>query len=187
MKQLIYFFGGVATGIFIGFVVTSNHYEEQLQLERDAMDDYYKETSEVNNVKKNKEKADKIIRSEYFVRSSLDENKEIVTDNELDIREDVYPMEERNQKPYEITEDEFHNGEFHYFDKDTIIYWDGNECLMSEDENEEFDIEDVMGFEILEKFKDGNSDRIFVRNERLGTDYEIVYNPNKYEKFNEEE
>lgn len=186
MKQFLYFFGGLASGIFIGFVVTTNHYEELMEIERESMDNYYRKKREDEDRKNNAKKANKIISNQYFIRSSLEEGEKEVVDAELDIREDVYPMEERAQKPYIITGDEYHNGDFHSFDKDCVIYWAGNEMLTSEEEDEEFDISDVIGDDAIAWMVEHDTDRVYVRNERLGTDYEVVFNPNKFYKFNEE-
>lgn len=180
MKQILYFFAGAASGLFVGFLVTSNHYEELLEQEREGFREYCKDHEdepEVNRIEESKA----VINKEYFTHSSLDE--EPIVDEELDIRYEDFPTEDIADRPYLITMDQYLE-DFHGFDKDFLLYWSGNDCLVTETEDEKLDIDMVIGRDSLKAFEDG--DTIWVRNERLGTDYEVKIEMTDYISYEEE-
>ena len=59
------------------------------------------------------------------------------------------------------------------YEKETLIYYAGNDYLVNEDEDEAYEISIYIGREPLEHFGDEEEDTVYVRNERLKTDYEI--------------
>ncbi|GHV47413.1 hypothetical protein FACS189499_04900 [Clostridia bacterium] len=84
----------------------------------------------------------------------------------------------RNQKkPYVIPPEEF--GEIEGYEKIGISYY-ADQVLA--DENDELieDVENVVGFESLSHFGEFEDDSVFVRNNRLKCDYEILLDQRKY-------
>lgn len=74
--------------------------------------------------------------------------------------------------PYVISESEFSYGDLPQ-DKETVNYYDGDDTLIDEDESVMI-IEDTIGYEALREFNE--DDIVYVRNERLGVDYEVILN-----------
>ena len=96
-------------------------------------------------------------------------------DDEMEEDEDDegYPKESVADRPYTISGEEFVNGN-KFYDKTTLNYYDDG---ILEDEITEEIIEDIdaaIGMDSLTKFGEYEEDVVFVRNERLSTDYEVV-------------
>lgn len=81
------------------------------------------------------------------------------------------------EKPYVITPEEF--GELDEYDRISLTYY--SDQLLA-DENDELveDVERVVGFESLAHFGEYEDDSVFVRNDRLKCDYEILADHRKY-------
>lgn len=80
-------------------------------------------------------------------------------------------------KPYVIAPEEF--SEFDDYEKISLTYY-ADQILA--DDNDEIidDVEDVIGFESLNSFGEYEDDSVFVRNDRLKCDYEILLDQRKY-------
>ena len=82
-----------------------------------------------------------------------------------------------NDKPYVISPDEF--GEFDDYEKISLTYY-ADQVLADEDDELVEDIEETVGFESLNAFGEYEDDSVFVRNDRLKCDYEILLDQRKY-------
>lgn len=82
-----------------------------------------------------------------------------------------------NDKPYVISPDEF--GEFYDYEKVSLTYY-ADQVLADEDDELVEDIEETVGFESLNAFGEYEDDSVFVRNDRLKCDYEILLDQRKY-------
>ena len=82
-----------------------------------------------------------------------------------------------NDKPYVISPDEF--GEFYDYEKISLTYY-ADQVLADEDDELVEDIEETVGFESLNAFGEYEDDSVFVRNDRLKCDYEILLDQRKY-------
>lgn len=80
-------------------------------------------------------------------------------------------------KPYVIAPEEF--GEFDEYEQIGLTYYADH---ILTDENDELveDVDDVVGFESLNRFGEYEDDSVFVRNDRLKCDYEILLDQRKY-------
>ena len=78
-------------------------------------------------------------------------------------------------KPYVITIDEF-AGEEDLYDKVTIYYYDEDDTIADENEEIVSDVESVVGGDSLLRFGEGSGDYdiVYVRNERIRIDYEVI-------------
>ena len=176
MKQLLYFSLGVVGGAFMGHLITKRYYEDIVDAEIESVKEAY--SDDYSHNKSREKKIEEKIEAEYVTRSTLD-IAEPVIDPDLDnIEHEEFPMKDREQIPYVIGPDEW-GDDYHSFDKETIIYWAGNKCLMTED-GECLDIESIIGSESLRHVGEYEDNTVFVRNERLGTDYEVLYEEGEY-------
>ena len=84
-----------------------------------------------------------------------------------------YPREGLADRPYVISQFDFINGHNRY-DQITLNYYDDG--ILEEALSEEIidDIDGVIGKDSLDKFGEFEPDVVFVRNERLGADYEVI-------------
>lgn len=111
-------------------------------------------------------------RKNYNVfKDDLDEIKD--DDEEDDPIADEHPREGIEERPYTISQEEFIGGN-RFFDKTTLNYYDDG--ILEDEITEEIieDIDSVVGYDSLDKFGEYEDDVVFVRNERLSTDYEVV-------------
>ena len=88
-----------------------------------------------------------------------------------------------NEKPYVISPDDF--GELDGYETSSLTYYaDG---VLEDDYYvviEEDAVDDMVGIESLEHFGDYENDTVFVRNEKLKTDFEIQRDLRKYSEIN---
>ena len=82
-----------------------------------------------------------------------------------------------NDKPYVISPDEF--GELDDYDTISLTYY-ADQVLTDENDEPVEDIEGTVGFESLNTFGEYEDDSVFVRNDRLKCDYEILLDQRKY-------
>lgn len=98
-------------------------------------------------------------------------------DEVLEYENDI-PSEEKVDKPYIITPDEF--GEYDDYEQISLTYF-GEDGILA-DENDEIvdDPDGVIGMESLIHFGIFEDDTVFVRNDALKCDYEVCWDNRKY-------
>ena len=79
--------------------------------------------------------------------------------------------------PYVIPPEEF--GEFDDYEEIGLTYY-ADQVLTDDDDELVEDIEDTVGFDSLNHFGEYEDDSVFVRNDRLKCDYEILLDHRKY-------
>jgi len=90
---------------------------------------------------------------------------------------------ERNpDEPYVISLEEFMNNEEYGFDQVTVTYFAGDDTLIDEREEIIPDVIRTVGVENLTRFGELSEDKtiVYVRNERLRTDFEVIRDEGKY-------
>lgn len=80
-------------------------------------------------------------------------------------------------EPYVISPEEF--GEFEDYEKISLTYY-ANQILADDNDKLVDDVEDVVGFDSLNSFGEYEDDSVFVRNDRLKCDYEILLDQRKF-------
>lgn len=83
--------------------------------------------------------------------------------------------------PYVISYDEFMDDEPRH-DKHTLTYYDGDDVLASDNDQVINNIAACVGEEFLVQFghRSGDKNLVYVRNERLRSDYEVALDPRSY-------
>ena len=85
--------------------------------------------------------------------------------------------EEDMDRPYVISPDEF--GENPDYETVSLTYF--NDKVLVDDNNDLVeDVDDIVGLDSLNSFGEYEDDSVFVRNDRLKTDYEILYDMRDY-------
>ena len=180
---------GVAGGIFGTRTYFKTKYEKQAnediasvvekfsgRAKKESPDDAEKE--KIAEFARNKpnvnEYAKRLSREGYTNYSNVEANNE-PTKNEIP-EEDTTPVK-NTDKPYVISPDEF--GEFYDYSKISLTFFSDH---ILTDENYEMveDIDDIVGVESLNHFGEYEDDSVFVRNDRLKVDYEILLDQRKY-------
>jgi hypothetical protein len=179
MKQVIIFSLGAAIGGFVGYVMTKRYYETFIDDEIESVKEAY---SEYDKKSEERYQRAKEAMKEYGVPGGNYSNVERLDLEEKPEEVDEEPVpfpEERSDIPYVISPDSFHDEFVDVLDKETLTYFAGSDTLVT-DEDEVLEIEDIIGRDALEHFGEYESDTVFVRNERLGADYEVVYTEGVY-------
>lgn len=91
--------------------------------------------------------------------------------------EDMQVTQNPNPHPYIIDEFDFDQN-FEWFQKETITYYISDDVLA--DTDEEVMTQDVVGQEALDILRRDEADAVYVRNEKLSIDYEIVGSDHSY-------
>jgi hypothetical protein len=141
----------------LGHVVEDLEYSSTSELEDDGTD----------------ESAEKIIRRRELTLQVVEE----VTWNQ-----EAEEESRSEDKPYVISKDEYFAAERDYI-QTTITYYEGDDTLVDERDEPIVDTDPIVG-DALERFGHGSQDNkiVYVRNERLEVDFEVVHSDNEYTK-----
>lgn len=176
--NIVMFVLGAAVGSAVTWQYVKKKYEQIAQEEIDSVKEVfsYREpdtTIKVDPVQARVEKTEeKPDLSEYAAR--LEKEGYI---NYSGISTEEKEQESMGSKPYVISPEEF--GEYEEYEKISLSYYADH---ILADENDELveDVEDVVGFESLTHFGEYEDDSVFVRNDRLKCDYEILMDRRTY-------
>lgn len=158
MKKLFIFISGAILGSAITYRVMKSHYEPEY--EDDFEDDLPEEIEEPDPKETMKQIVDENGYTQYTTK------------------EDRKEVEEDMDKPYVISPEEFSDSEYN---TESLTYWDDGvvtndeDIMLSDDE-----IEELIGKDSLNHFGEYEDDSVFVRNDRLRTDYEILADSRPY-------
>ena len=185
-KNLFIFSAGISIGGLISYVITKDKYETIMNKEIEEIRKYYKDKYE--NIKEDdeekiKEKGDyrEIVRE--YVSKHVIEEEDYNCDDEEDNHYTI--MESRDltngvdfDESKKIESWEF--GEQPLYETETIIlYSDG---VATNDLGDVIDnLEEIMGVDQYREFKESSDESIFIRNDLLRMDYEIVKDDWRYE------
>lgn len=171
----------LAAGAGLGFIGGKLYYEKKYEKISD---------NEIKEVKEYyKKKTDKIIGKSEEINAKLENvisqvektnyNKVITSDHypineEEEVKAELEsPEEEKPDKPYVITEEEFLEGNCDY-DKISLTYFELDDTL-ADDSEEVVDIEETISTDIYNELSDDDEDKDwYVRNDELQTDFEIM-------------
>lgn len=179
---LLAFIAGVGVGSVCTWQLLKRKYEQIAQEEIDSVKAVYVE-------RKNVEKAEKsfleglqegLKKKETQDNEDLKEYKSIIqkegyTDYSRRVEEkkgDLF-----TEKPYVILPEEF--GEFEDYEKISLTYY-ADKVLADENDEEVDDVDENVGEESLNHFGEYEDDSVFVRNDRLKCDYEILLDQRNY-------
>lgn len=138
-----------------------------------------KEKPDISTFARVKNDYSKVLNRESYAGKAPEEE-ESKEEEALDLRYSTYTGAKTGNaedKPYVISPDEF--GEFDEYTKISLTYF-ADHILTDETLEMVEDIEDVVGFESLTHFGEYEDDSVFVRNDRLRVDYEILKDLRNY-------
>lgn len=201
LKGVLIFIGGATIGSVVTYLATKSANEKYINSEIAAMREYYDEKHrELEAIKENKNAANNIIsENKYTGYSSIGDltatnpstvKVDAVFDNESDDDEESddededdpdkeffayydIPVEERNPNPYVITPTSF-GMECPYYDKVTLVFHEEDGIITEEDGTMVTDVDKLVGWASLDRFGEYEPNVVYVRNEKICTDYEIV-------------
>ena len=202
-KQILIFAGGAllgaAGGYFLADRLIKKKYELMAQQEiNEVKSMYLAKCRKLDDIKKNDEQKsiiatfnpsnvsvdhldiDKEIKNKindmYGILSKTKYSNSLSATN-LDGSEDRFiedePPIENLETPYVITTRDFVHTK-RYYDKITLLYYEDDGTLATESDNMIEDIDVAIGDSSLDHFGEYEEDAVYVRNDRLSTDYEVL-------------
>lgn len=166
-KGLFIFICGAAFGAFLAWRYTKNKYEDILQEEIDSVKKAFSK-------KTDKKSDDVLIHDHAAGESDISELTDEIIRNGY-ISTDKEPL--GSDIPYVIPPEEF--GEFKDYETISLTYFadgtlaDDNDVIID-------DVENIIGTESLDHFGEFEDDSVFVRNDKLKCDYEILMDQRIY-------
>lgn len=188
--------GGALCSSATVFLV-KKHYSKKADLQIEEMRAYFSEKYEKNEEKEvfvEDSEESKTETAQYLV-----EKFKYVPPTEQELAEKEHPSDDFEEKidekeaekyvsqdiptnklrdPFQILEEEYINDR--YFEKVSVVYYDGDGTLSDEDESM-MDIGSSIGLEAIDLLDD--YDPLYIRNEKLGIDYEITVSPLAYSEY----
>lgn len=162
IKEIIIFSAGGLVGGLAGYFICKKKYGI-IEAEEVKVD-------EKPETKKEVHKAQDKYEEELYSASYVKKDKK-TGDEEWDDAEKVSPTEP-DMVPYQISPEAFADEHADYA-KLTMVYYEDNEVLVNEEE-ECVDIDSTIGYDAINHFGDFEKDAVFIRNEALGNDYEVL-------------
>ena len=184
MSNAVAFTIGVATGASITYILIKKHFKKIADDEIDTMREYFqnKRAEEANALEEESDEAEvKEARDEHqedkpnireYASLIKKENYTNYSDTVADKKKEVDDVE----KPYVITPEEF--GELDYSTISLTYYSDG--VLTYESDELVEDVDDIVGADFAEHFGEYEDDSVFIRNDRMKTDFEILVDKRNY-------
>ena len=190
MRDTVIFVAGAVIGGVAAYIYAKRKYEKICDEEIESMREFYQEpyerpekeeknesishkyrlTDEINRAKANYSQLTK----DYHEAPSQEEQETMeLMSNPYPFMADHHP-EEPAINPYVILGEQFVN-EKRNFDKITLMYYAGNGVLVDQTETVQQDIDELIGRESLNHFGESEDNTLYVRNENLGNDYEVIY------------
>lgn len=184
MSNAVAFTIGVATGASVTYILIKKHFKKIADDEIDTMREYFqnKRAEEANALEEEPDEAEvKEARDEHqedkpnireYASLIKKENYTNYSDTTADKKKEVDDVE----KPYVITPEEF--GELDYSTISLTYYSDG--VLTYESDELVEDVDDIVGADFAEHFGEYEDDSVFIRNDRMKTDFEILVDKRNY-------
>ena len=179
---LIIFVLGAATGSIVTWQFAKKKYEQIAEEEINSVKEMFlKREQDARDV-------EITVEPQPSVEASLkkfEEKPDISTYAEILKNEAYVPegTEMVENKPYVISPDEF--GEFEDYDTISLTYY-ADQVLVDDGGDKIEDVDDVVGMESLTHFGEYEDDSVFVRNDRLRCDYEILMDERTYSEAQKE-
>lgn len=166
LSKIVIFTVGAAIGSAVTWKVLKTRYDEEIK----AMREYVR-----NKTKTQSEQATNDDADNQFVEVDGDHKEyvDILKHNDYADKEVEFMAE-----PYVISPDEFGENGDEYETISLTYYADG---VLTDDADEVIeDVDDIVGTDSLTHFGEYEDDSVFVRNERMKCDYEILLDTRKY-------
>lgn len=146
LPLILSFLAGGVIGAFAGYYITKKKMREEKEREIADITSYYGDLHTVS---------------------------EDLTISVEPIEPDDHPKDDLppEDKPYPISQQEYvEDMDFH---KETVVYYEKDDIL-TDMFDREIPLEDTIGREVLSEFDKDEEDMAYARNEKVGTDYEVI-------------
>lgn len=188
--DVIAFAAGAVIGSAVTWTILERKFEQRIQEEIETVKEAFTEMNRTDEQTEETESEDEEEEtSEGYHQVNWDELEDLDEESDEELEEyaeltNLYSSEKGGaekvevKKPYVISPYDFDENGFRTME--LTYYEDG----VLEDENHEIvtDIDDLLGEGSLNTFGEYEEDSVFVRNEKLGIDFQILRDPRTYEE-----
>jgi hypothetical protein len=172
---------GVAVGSVVTWRYVEKKYEQIAQDEIDSVKEVFsrRETEFTENTEARikadnaKEKPSVIEYAARLREQGYTNYSDMADEKPEEVKEESMSID----KPYVIAPEEF--GDLDDYETISLTYY-ADQILADDNDEIVDDVEDVVGFDSLNSFGEYEDDSVFVRNDRLKCDYEILLDQRKY-------
>lgn len=173
IKTIFVFSLGAAIGSVVTWKLLKTKYEQIAQEEIDSVKETFSKTFNKSAENLNKKSDVEGLEDEMLEYTTLTKN--YTSDSKKEEKGGSDSMD--NYGPYVISPDEF--GELEEYDTISLTYYADE--VLADDQNEVIDdIDDIVGLDSLDHFGEYEDDSVFVRNDELKCDYEILLDTRRY-------
>lgn len=184
IKTTFVFSLGAVAGAAASYIYWKSHFEKWAQEEINTMKAYYSDNTiddkHVNRPEDDKKQGNNIDdttsiqdQKDGMVPEMMEYARTISNFGYTNYSDQVQGDEDMFEKPYVITPDEF--GDFYDYDCQSLNYH-SNGILTDEMDEPIDDVENIVGKDFADHFGEHDDDVVYVRNDRLKCDYEILRN-----------
>lgn len=176
MKHILSFVAGAAIGSLVTFIFVKTKYERIAQEEIDSVKEVYSKTKERTQELREELRDDK---TDFVDKPEYIDEKEVGAYNGI-IEHSGYSK--YSDRPYTLRPEEF--GDLDEYELISLTHYsDGVLTDDNDDKMEDDEIDDTVGADYAEHFGEYEDDSVFVRNDRLKCDFEILYDKRKYSEL----
>lgn len=168
---------GAAAGSVVTWKLLKTKYEQIAQEEIDSVKEVFSRRERENKADEHAKIFTNDIVKEEVEEETLEYKNLVKTNGYTNYSEQKEAEPSVTNKPYVISPSEF--GELDDYESVSLTYY-ADQILTDEDDEIVEDVESVVGFDSLNHFGEYEDDSVFVRNDILKCDYEILYDTRKY-------
>lgn len=173
---LVMFLAGATVGSVATWLCLKRYYERIVQEEIDSVKAAFVERKPaIINIAKNEKQEEK------WQKVDISNLKPDLVNYKAKLQEEGYTnytehskknTEEKRDEPYVISPDDY--GEDDNYTQISLVYYAGDGVLSDDEDEVVEDIEGTVGEDFAEHFGEYEDDSVFIRNDRLRCDYEIL-------------
>ena len=181
LATVLSFVAGAAIGSVATWYVVKTKYEQIAEEEIAAVKERFTIPKDLPAEDKTEDEKEEPVLNRVQAKPSLMDYANAIRDQryaedpKTEVEEES-PLD-RNPVPYVVSPEEF--GEIDDYETISLTYY-ADQVLTDDDDNVIHDVEDCVGFDSLSHFGEYEDDAVYVRNERLKTDFEILLDQRTY-------
>lgn len=171
---------GAAAGSAATWFIVKKKYEQLAQEEIDSVKEAFSRRNKIEEIEEEAEEEAEV------VNEILEEKRKSVKEYAEELRRSGYTnyanadiLEESADRPHVISPEEFGELEDQGFETISLTYY-ADQVLADDDDRVITNVDDIVGYDSLTHFGEYEDDSVFVRNERLKCDYEILLDQRTY-------
>lgn len=174
MHNFITFLAGIGIGSVVTWALVKNKYEQIVQEEIDSVKEvFFGKSKEEPESEEEEDIEEEPVDEEFeeYKEKANTYNTTTKKEEKEDMSDGIYVI-----SPEEFGENDFETVTLMYYMADGTLVEDDSDTVLDDDE-----IETMVGYDAFNHFGEYEDDSVFVRNENLEKDYEILLNSGRFD------